>query len=34
MVVSSFVPTASWLGQRVNLREVRARAAVRARIGA
>ena len=27
------VPTASWLGQRVNLREVKARAAVRARIG-
>jgi hypothetical protein len=33
-VVSSFVPTASWLGQRVNLREVKARAAVRARVGA
>ena len=27
------MPTASWLGQRVNLREVRARAAVRARLG-
>ena len=27
------MPTASWLGQRVNLREVRARAAVRPRIG-
>jgi hypothetical protein len=28
------LPTASWLGQRVNLRMVKARAAVRARVGA
>ena len=28
------MPTASWLGQRVNLREMKARAAVRARVGA